>query len=123
MCADLCFYPQIHKRIPGRYADAKPPILPGEGSKQSQVSALPERRVKKQRLTALLGSYEHLRMLIFYGISGICVGIQSLTVLNEYAILISEPERLFDMLVGRLLRMRGWLYSAVKGCLAWLTDC
>ena len=66
MCAGLCFYPQIHKRIPGRYADARPPILPGEGSKQSQVSALPERRVKKQRLTALLGSYEHLRMLIFY---------------------------------------------------------
>ena len=28
---------------------------PGEGSKQSQVSALPERRVKKQRLTALMG--------------------------------------------------------------------
>ena len=65
VCAGLCFYPQIHKRIPGRYADARPPILPGEGSKQSQVSALPERRVKKQRLTALLGSYEHLRMLIF----------------------------------------------------------
>ena len=48
-------------------ADVKPPIFgsPGDGSKQSQVSALPERRVKKQRLTALLGSYEHLRMLIF----------------------------------------------------------
>ena len=37
-------------------ADVKPPIFgsPGDGSKQSQVSALPERRVKKQRWTALM---------------------------------------------------------------------
>ena len=44
-----------------------PRFSPGEGSKQSQVSALPERRVKKQRWTALLGYFEHLRMLFFVG--------------------------------------------------------
>lgn len=32
-----------------------PRFSPGEGSKQSQVSALPERRVKKHEQTALMG--------------------------------------------------------------------
>lgn len=42
------------------------PILSGEGSKQSQVSALPERRVKKQRQTALMGYHRSSRGLLFY---------------------------------------------------------
>lgn len=42
-----------------------PRFSPGEGSKQSQVSALPERRVKKQRSTALMGYMSILRMLFF----------------------------------------------------------
>jgi len=43
----------------------RPRFSPGEGSKQPQVSALPERRVKKQRQTALMGYFRSSRGLLF----------------------------------------------------------
>ena len=65
VCVSQCFYPQIHKRIPCRYADAKPPFAV-EGSKQPQVSALPERRVKKLRQTAFTGYLRSSHELRFF---------------------------------------------------------
>ncbi len=70
MCVSQCFYPQIIKRIPGRYVDVKPPFAV-EDSKQPQVSALPERRVKKQRQTAFTGYSELERAPFFVAISGL----------------------------------------------------
>ncbi len=43
-----------------------PSLLRVEGSKQPQVSALPERRVKKQRQTALMGYFRSSRGLRFF---------------------------------------------------------
>ena len=51
-----CFYPHITKRIPGRFAAVKPPFAV-EDNKRPQVSALPERRVIKQRRAAFTGFF------------------------------------------------------------------
>ena len=42
------------------------PHLSGEGSKQPQVSALPERRVKKQKWTALWDLYLSIARCSFF---------------------------------------------------------
>ena len=49
----FCFYPHLHKRMPGRHVDVRPPRRGRQ--KQLQVSVLPERRVKKRDRTALMG--------------------------------------------------------------------
>ena len=41
-----------------------PPVWPGEGSKQPQVSALPERRVKKRLPDGTLGTFFYRRTVV-----------------------------------------------------------
>ena len=80
-CAPVCAF--THRFKKGFRVDVRmscPRFSPGEGSKQSQVSALPERRVKKQRLTALMGYMSILRMLFF------CVRMADISPLFEYII-------------------------------------
>ena len=77
VCVSQYFYPQIQKRIPSRFSRCQA-SFEVEGSKRPQVSALPERRVKKLRQTALTGYFRSSKGLRFFILRFFCLFIARL---------------------------------------------